>query len=118
MSIDIRTEEMPNNVHVLHVVGRITQGEGAQALRDALVGLGAKSPEGRIILDLAGVQYIDSTGMGELVSGYIKAQRTGQRIVLSGLSEKVREVFELTKLRSIFDVYDGVESAKEAVTRL
>jgi anti-sigma B factor antagonist len=115
MSLSILTETLPNKGSVIHLVGKLTQGEDARAFRGALESLESTSPDGLILLDLAGVEYIDSTGIGELVSGFIKAQKQGQHLVLAGLSPKVRDIIKITNLQSVFEVYDSVEAAKKAL---
>ena len=87
-------------------------------LRDALESLATNSPSKAVVLDLAGVEYIDSTGMGALVSSFINAHKVGQRIVLSGLTHRLptRSFSELMKkLRTIFDVYENTEEAVRSV---
>jgi anti-sigma B factor antagonist len=113
MALKITVEPISAHVQTLYLAGRLTQGGGAEALRDALKDISA--PEEKLILDLAGVEYIDSTGMATLVSGFIAAQKLGQRIVLAGLGNRVKELLQLTKLHSIFEIYDSVDDAKAAL---
>ncbi len=119
MSLEIVSEATQSNVHVLHLIGRLTQSEGAKTLRDALEKLRSISStsDNQVILDLSKVEYIDSTGMGELVSGFIQAQNNGQRIVLAALSAKARDLLTITKLLTVFEVYDSVETANKAVAQ-
>jgi anti-sigma B factor antagonist len=92
-------------VPVLDLKGRITLGEGSVQIRDAirdLVGKGQKS----ILLNLGDVSYIDSSGLGELVAAYTTAKSHGAELKLLNLSKKVHDLLQLTKLYTVFDVYD------------
>jgi anti-sigma B factor antagonist len=96
-------------VTVLDLNGRITLGEGSVQLRDAirdLIGKGQKS----ILLNLSEVNYIDSSGLGELVSAYTTARNQGAALKLLGLSKKVNDLLQLTKLYTVFDIYDDEAS--------
>ena len=67
-----------------------------------------------LVLNLAQVTYIDSSGVGELVSLFTSAQRSGARIVLAALTGRVKDVLQITKLATIFDTYDSAEEAAES----
>jgi anti-sigma B factor antagonist len=85
-------------------------GEGSVQLRDAirdLIGKGQKS----ILLNLSEVNYIDSSGLGELVSAYTTARNQGAALKLLGLTKKVNDLLQLTKLYTVFDIYDDEASA-------
>ena len=108
MALTIASREI-DGVTVLDLNGRITLGEGSVQLRDAirdLIGKGQKS----ILLNLSEVNYIDSSGLGELVSAYTTARNQGAALKLLGLSKKVNDLLQLTKLYTVFDIYDDEDS--------
>jgi anti-sigma B factor antagonist len=99
-----------DGVTVLDLSGRITLGEGSVQLRDAIrdsIGKGQK----KILLDLGDVNYIDSSGLGELVSAYTSAKNQGATVKLLKLTKKVHDLLQLTKLYTVFDIYDDEASA-------
>src|SRR5271167_850863 len=104
MSLTIASREVAG-VPVLDLKGRITLGEGSVQIRDAireLVSKGRKS----ILLNLGDVNYIDSSGLGELVAAYTTAKNQGAELKLLKLTKKVHDLLQLTKLFTVFDVYD------------
>ena len=108
MALSIASREV-DGVTVLDLNGRITLGEGSVQLRDAirdLIGKGQKS----ILLNLSEVNYIDSSGLGELVSAYTTARNQGAALKLLGLSKKVNDLLQLTNLYTVFDIYDDEAS--------
>jgi anti-sigma B factor antagonist len=98
-----------NGIQVLDCQGRIVFGEESVALRDTVKQVMATTK--RIVLNLAGVSYIDSGGLGTLVGLYITARNAGGAIKLSGLNERVGDLLQVTKLLTVFDIYDTVEQA-------
>ncbi len=93
------------DVTVIDMEGRITLGEGSALLRDLVkqnVGKGRK----KIVMNLAGVNYIDSTGLGELVSGYRLVKAEGGELKLLNLSKKVTDLLQITKLYTVFDIHN------------
>ena len=109
MALTIASREL-DRVSVLSLNGRITLGEGSVQIRDAirdLIGKGSKS----ILLDLGEVNYIDSSGLGELVSAYTTAKNQGAALKLLKLTRKVHDLLQLTKLYTVFDIYDDEASA-------
>jgi anti-sigma B factor antagonist len=109
VALTIASREV-DGVTVLDLSGRITLGEGSVQLRDAvrdLIGKGQKS----ILLNLADVNYIDSSGLGELVSAYTTARNQGASLKLLNLTKKVHDLLQLTKLYTVFDIYDDEASA-------
>jgi len=95
---------------VVDVVGRITLGEGASTLRETIRGLVAKDQK-KIILNLGEVTYIDSSGIGELVSGFTTVANHGGVLKLLGLTKRVQDLLQITKLYTVFDIYDSETSA-------
>jgi anti-sigma B factor antagonist len=99
-----------DGVTVLDLSGRITLGEGSVQLRDAIRDLISKGQK-NILLSLGEVNYIDSSGLGELVSAYTTARNQGAGLKLLNLQKKVHDLLQLTKLYTVFDIYDDEASA-------
>lgn len=109
MSLQLNTRTV-DTVTVVDVDGRITLGEGSEVLRqsvDALVQEGKRA----IVLDLGGVTYIDSAGVGELVRAYTTVTRAGGRLALAGLTKRVHDLLSVTKLITVFPVFDQPQEA-------
>ncbi len=106
----VLTSREVDGVTVLELSGRITLGEGSVQLRDAIRDLIAKGQRS-ILLDLGEVTYIDSSGLGELVSAYTTARNQGASLKLLKLTKKVHDLLQLTKLYTVFDIYDDEASA-------
>jgi len=99
-----------NGVTVVDLSGRITLGEGSVILRDTvrdLVGKGSK----KILLNLGDVTYIDSSGIGELVSAFTTVRNQGGELKLLNLTKKVHDLLQITKLYTVFDVKDDEATA-------
>jgi len=114
VALTIASREV-DGVSILDMSGRITLGEGSVQLRDAvrdLIGKGQKS----ILLNLADVNYIDSSGLGELVSAYTSVKNQGGALKLLKLTKKVHDVLQLTKLYTVFDIYDDEAKAIASFT--
>jgi anti-sigma B factor antagonist len=93
------------DVTVVDVAGRITLGEGSSALRDTLRELVTKGQK-KILLNLGDVTYIDSSGIGELVSGFTTVTNSGGQLKLLGLNKRVKDLLQITKLYTVFDVHE------------
>ena len=109
MSVKLTTRQI-GDVSVVDVAGRITLGEGSSALRDSLremVGKGQK----KILLNLGDVSYIDSSGIGELVSAFTTVTNGGGQLKLLNLTKRVKDLLQITKLYTVFDVHDSEVSA-------
>ena len=109
MALTIASREL-DGVTVLDLNGRITLGEGSVQIRDAIRDLIAKGQK-RILLDLGEVNYIDSSGLGELVSAYTSVKNQGASLKLLKLTRKDHDLLQLTKLYTVFDIYDDEASA-------
>ena len=109
MSVKLNTRQV-GDVSVVDVAGRITLGEGSTALRDALRDMVAKSHK-KILLNLGEVSYIDSSGIGELVSGFTSVTNSGGQLKLLGLNKRVKDLLQITKLYTVFDVHEEESSA-------
>ena len=95
---------------VVDLSGRITLGEGSSALRDALRDMVNKGHK-KILLNLSEVSYIDSSGIGELVSGFTTVTNQGGSLKLLGLTKRVKDLLQITKLYTVFDVHDDEAGA-------
>lgn len=104
MALRIDAREV-SHVAILDVRGRIVLGDEIHQLRDAVRGLLAENKK-KIILNLADVDYIDSSGVGELVSSFTAVRNAGGELKLLNLSQKVQDVLYVTKLYTVFDIRD------------
>jgi anti-sigma B factor antagonist len=98
------------DVNVLDCSGKITLGEGTMAVRNSVrevLNNGGK----KIILNLSDVGYIDSSGIGELVSAYTTVTNQGGKLKLLNLTKKIQELLAITKLLTVFSVYDDEQAA-------
>ena len=116
MSMKATTRQI-DSVTVVDISGRITLGEGCAQLRELIrdqLGKGHK----QILLNLADVTYIDSSGIGELVSGYTGVAKQGGSLKLLNLTKKVHDLLQITKLYTVFDIHDdeakGIASFQKA----
>jgi anti-sigma B factor antagonist len=109
VSVKISTRQV-DGVTVLDMSGRITLGEGSVQLRDTVRDLLAKGQK-HILLNLGDVTYIDSSGIGELVSAFTTAKNQGGELKLLNLTRKVHDLLQITKLYTVFDVKDDEASA-------
>jgi len=98
-------ERQAGDITVLDMDGRITIGEGSVALRSAIRRL-LEEGKKNILLNLAGVGYIDSSGIGELVSSYTAINKEGGQLKLLSLTQKLQDLLTITKLLTVFDAYD------------
>ncbi len=97
-------------VTVVDLSGRITLGDGSALLRKTIRGL-LEDQRKKILLNLADVDYIDSSGIGELVSGFTAVKNQGGDLKLLQLTKKVRDLLQITKLYTVFDVFTDESSA-------
>lgn len=104
MSVKLTARHV-GDVTVIDAAGRITLGEGASAFRDMLRDLAAKGDK-KILLNLGEVSYIDSSGIGEMVSGFTTLTNHGGQLKLMGLSKRVKDLLQITKLYTVFEVFD------------
>ena len=106
---------MVDGVTVVSCHGRIVFGEEASALRETLKRL--LSSTRQVVLNLTDVNYIDSGGLGTLVGVYSSARAAGADIKLTGLGQRLRDVLQITKLVTVFEVYDSEPQAVAAFKR-
>jgi len=109
VSMKISTRQV-DGVTILDLSGRITLGEGSVQLRDAVRELLAKGQK-QILLNLADVNYIDSSGIGELVSAFTTVRNQGGELKLLKLTKKVHDLLQITKLYTVFDIKDDEAEA-------
>lgn len=109
MSVKVTIREV-DGVSLVGLNGRIVLGEESEALREAVKGLLAVEKK-KVVLDMSNVTYIDSAGLGILVAAYVGAKTQGASIRLCALGHKFREVLQITRLVTIFEVYDTPAAA-------
>jgi anti-sigma B factor antagonist len=102
MKIDVRTI---GDAKILDCSGKITLGEGTMSIRNSVRDI-LQSGAKKIALNLADINYIDSSGVGELVSTYTSVVNGGGQLKLLNLTKKSRELLTITKLLTVFDVFD------------
>ncbi|HEY2392922.1 MAG TPA: STAS domain-containing protein [Candidatus Angelobacter sp.] len=115
MSMKVSNRQV-DGVTIVDMSGRITLGEGSVVLRDSirdLVGKGQK----KILLNLGDVTYIDSSGIGELVSAFTAVRREGGELKLLNLTKKVHDLLQITKLYTVFDIKDDEAAAIQSFTK-
>jgi anti-sigma B factor antagonist len=99
-----------SGVSVVDMTGRITLGEGSVVLRDTVRDLVSKGQK-KILLNLGDVTYIDSSGIGELVSAFTSVRNQQGQLKLLKLTKKVHDLLQITKLYTVFDIYDDEAQA-------
>ena len=99
-----------DSVTIMDVSGRITLGEGCTQLRE-LIREQLRKGNKNVLLNLGDVSYIDSSGIGELVSSYTAVSNQGGSLKLLNLTKKVQDLLQITKLYTIFDVHDDEAKA-------
>ena len=98
------------DVTVIDVAGRITLGEGSSNLREGIRDMVAKGNK-KMLLNLGEVTYIDSSGIGELVSGFTSVANAGGQLKLINLTKRVKDLLQITKLYTVFEVYEDEAAA-------
>src|SRR4030081_821620 len=99
-----------DGVEVVKVSGRIELGEGSAAIREVVRDLLAKGRK-KILLNLADVYYIDSAGLGALVSAFTSVRNEGGELKLVYLTKKVQDLWKMTRLYPVFEIFDDEEAA-------
>src|ERR1700694_1480853 len=105
-----------NGVTIVDCSGRITLGEGSVTLKDVVRDLLSKGQK-KILLNLGDVNYIDSSGIGEMVSAFTTAKNQGGELKLLKLTKKVHDLLQITKLNTVFDVKDDEAAAVKSFTK-
>lgn len=101
------------DIQILSWSGKITLGEGTTAVRNTVRDI-VESGGKKILIDLADVSSIDSAGVGALISAYITVTNNGGQLRLMNLTKKVHELIAITKLLTVFDVFDTEEAARKS----
>ena len=109
MSVKITTRQV-GDVTVVDAAGRITLGDGASTFRDTVKDLLAGGQK-KLLLNLAEVSYIDSSGIGELVSGFTTVTNQGGQVKLLNLTKRVQDLLQITKLYTVFEVFEDEATA-------
>ena len=105
------------NVTVMDIDGNLRIGEGSVVLHKAIRSL-VEEGQNQILLNLANVAYIDSSGLGELVAGYVALSKSGGQIKLLHLSQRVSELMTITKLLTVFEAYEDESTALDSFKTL
>ncbi len=100
------SERQAGDITILDMDGKITIGEGSVALRNTIRRLLSEGKK-KILLNLGGVGYIDSSGIGELVSSFTAVNKEGGTLKLLNLTQKIQDLLAITKLLTVFDVYES-----------
>jgi len=109
VSVKLTTRQV-GDVTVVDAAGRITLGEGASVFRDTIRDLVAKGSK-KLLINLSEVSYIDSSGIGEMVSGFTTVTNSGGQLKLLGLSKRVKDLLQITKLYTVFEAFDDETEA-------
>lgn len=104
MSAKLNTRQS-GDIAIVDIDGTVTLGEGSSDLRDSLRTLIDQGHK-KILLNLSNVTYIDSAGIGELVAGFTHAGNHGGEVKLLGLTKRVKDLLQITKLYTVFDVHE------------
>lgn len=103
--LDVK-ERQAGDVTILDLTGAVRIGEGSVAMRDAIRRL-ADGGKNKILLNLAGVKYMDSSGIGELIANYTTIKRGGGQLKLLNLTDKIQDLLVITKLLTVFDTFES-----------
>ena len=103
-------ERIVGEVTVLDLKGKMTLGEGDELLKDKITSL-MNQGRGKILLNLEGVPYIDSAGLGEIVRTYTTVSRQGGTMKLVNLTKRITDLLAITKLLTVFETYDTESEA-------
>ena len=103
-------ERIVGNVTILDLKGKITLGEGDEALKDKINSL-LHQDRKKLLLNLADVPYIDSAGLGEVVRTYTTVSRQGGQLKLVNLTKRITDLLSITKLLTVFETFDVEQDA-------
>ena len=103
-------ERVVNDVMILDLKGKITLGDGDEALKDKINSLVLQNKK-RILLNLAEVPYIDSAGLGEVVRTYTTVSRQGGQLKLVNLTKRITDLLSITKLLTVFETFESEADA-------
>jgi anti-sigma B factor antagonist len=100
------SERQAGDITILDMDGKVTIGEGSVALRSTIRRLLGEDKK-KILLNLAGVGYVDSSGIGELVSSFTAVNKESGQLKLLNLTQKIQDLLAITKLLTVFDVFEN-----------
>ena len=103
-------ERVVGNVTILDLKGKVTLGDGDEALKDKINSL-IHQERKRILLNFAGVPYVDSAGLGEIVRTYTTVSRQGGQLKLVNLTKRITDLLSITKLLTVFETFDSEPDA-------
>jgi anti-sigma B factor antagonist len=103
-------ERQVGEVTILDLSGKITIGEGSVQLRETVRKLLDENKK-KILLNLGDVSYVDSSGIGELVSSYTTTNNNGGQLKLLNLTKKIQDLLMITKLLTVFETFDSEDAA-------
>jgi anti-sigma B factor antagonist len=106
-------ERVVGDVTILDLKGKITLGEGDEALKDKINSLTLQNRR-QILLNLEGVPYIDSAGLGEVVRTYTTVSRQGGQLKLVNLTKRIEDLLSITKLLTVFETFDTEAEALQS----
>lgn len=107
----MQIEERPSgDVMILDVKGKLTIGDGDELLKDKINSL-IQQGHKKLILNLEGVPYVDSAGLGEIVRTYTTVSRQGGNMKLLNLTKRIEDLLSITKLLTVFDTYENEDEA-------
>ena len=106
-------ERVVGNVTILDLKGKITLGEGDEALKEKINTL-IQQDRKKLLLNLAEVPYIDSAGLGEIVRTYTTVSRQGGQLKLLNLTKRITDLLSITKLLTVFDTFDAEQEALDS----
>ena len=106
-------ERTVNDVTILDLKGKMTLGEGDELLKDKINSLLAAGRK-KLLLNLEGVPYIDSAGLGEVVRTYTTVSRQGGSLKLLNLTKRIEDLLSITKLLTVFDTFDSEADAVQS----
>jgi len=112
VSIQLNTRHI-GEVNVIAVAGRITLGEGSNALRQAVRDM-VERKQLKVLLNLGEVPYVDSSGIGELVEAYSTVTKSGGQFKLSNVTKRVRDLLKISKHDLLFDIHDDEAAAAQS----
>jgi anti-sigma B factor antagonist len=106
-------ERTVSDVTILDLKGKMTLGEGDELLKDKINSLLASGRK-KLLLNLEGVPYIDSAGLGEVVRTYTTVSRQGGSLKLLNLTKRIEDLLSITKLLTVFETYDSEAEAVQS----
>src|SRR5690349_21079250 len=107
--LDVK-ERQAGDVTILDMTGEVRIGEGDSSLRHSMRNL-ADQGKKNVLLNLAGVKYMDTGGVGELIANYTTIKRQGGQLKLLNLTDRIQNLLVITKLLTVFDSYDNEAEA-------